>query len=360
MNKNLKVLQLIDSLNPGGAEMMAVNIANGLEEIGVESHVCATRMEGLLKEKLNKNSGYLFLNRKKRFDISGIKKLYSYVKLHQIQIIHAHSSSFFIATLLKLVLPKVQLIWHDHYGKSDGLDARKSIVLKGCSLLFSSAIAVKKDLLQWGQQHLWVKQYVLFSNFADLSASKDKITFLKGDENKRIVCLANFRPQKDHLNLLEAFKRIYENHNDWTLHLVGLDLLDAYSDKIKEYIVSNSLQNRVFLYSGSTDTDWILKQSTIGVLSSHSEGLPLALLEYGLAKLPVVVTNVGDCNIVVEHEQNGLLVARKNSTALANGILFLMNNESKRVEYATELHQTIQSRFSKKAYMNQLLSIYQH
>ena len=43
MQKRIGVLQLIDSLNTGGAEVMAVNIANELYSQGFKSHLCATR-----------------------------------------------------------------------------------------------------------------------------------------------------------------------------------------------------------------------------------------------------------------------------------------------------------------------------
>ena len=45
----LNILQLIDSLHPGGAEMMAVNIANGLSDVGINSHISTTRLEGALR-----------------------------------------------------------------------------------------------------------------------------------------------------------------------------------------------------------------------------------------------------------------------------------------------------------------------
>ena len=66
--------------------------------------------------------------------------------------------------------------------------------------------------------------------------------------------------------------------------------------------------NSVFIYGSCSDTFNILKLSTIGVLASKSEGLPLALLEYGLANLPVVATNVGDCHRVISNINEGLLV----------------------------------------------------
>ena len=52
MNKKIKVLQLIDSLQVGGAEVLAVNIANALSKQGLVSHLCATRTEGPLKENI--------------------------------------------------------------------------------------------------------------------------------------------------------------------------------------------------------------------------------------------------------------------------------------------------------------------
>jgi glycosyltransferase involved in cell wall biosynthesis len=52
-----------------------------------------------------------------------------------------------------------------------------------------------------------------------------------------------------------------------------------------------------FVYGSQQDVENILNQATIAVLSSQSEGLPVALLEYGLYK-PVVVTAVGDMPII--------------------------------------------------------------
>jgi len=47
----MKVLHLIDSLRTGGAEMLAVNIAHGLNRKGIDTYLVATRAEGPLKER---------------------------------------------------------------------------------------------------------------------------------------------------------------------------------------------------------------------------------------------------------------------------------------------------------------------
>ncbi len=57
----MRVLQLIDSLDGGGAERIAVNVANSLTAYVDKSFLCATRKEGILKSTISNNVGYLFL-----------------------------------------------------------------------------------------------------------------------------------------------------------------------------------------------------------------------------------------------------------------------------------------------------------
>src|SRR5690606_7182649 len=98
----MRVLQLIDSLRPGGAEKMTVNIANALLPHVEGSFLCCTRKEGMLKNELKPEVGYLFLNKKSSLDPKAILKLIKYIRKNKIDIVHAHSTSFFLAGLLKL------------------------------------------------------------------------------------------------------------------------------------------------------------------------------------------------------------------------------------------------------------------
>lgn len=67
--KEIRVIQLIDSLEPGGAERMAVTIANGLTEQVAFSGLVTTRLEGGLKSTINEKVGYAFLNKKKQLTL---------------------------------------------------------------------------------------------------------------------------------------------------------------------------------------------------------------------------------------------------------------------------------------------------
>lgn len=339
--------------------MMAVNIANALAENGLESHVCTTRQEGDLKTKISSEVGYLFLNKKNALDFKALKKLVRYIKSNEINTIHAHATSYFTAFLVKLSLPKTTVIWHDHYGNSENLKERKKFPLRLVSKSFKTVISVNNHLLQWAKQHLKAKHYQYLPNFAVFGPENPAITQLHGKNEKRIVCLANLRPQKDHINLLKAFKIVCDKHPGWTLHLVGMDFMDVYADEIKSFVAEHNLIPCVFLYGSRPDTQHILKQATIGVLSSKSEGLPVALLEYGLAKLPVVVTDVGECGTVVTNLENGMVVPPKNEVKLAEALMFLMENENKRKEFGENVYHKVNLNYSQSAFITQLIALYQ-
>jgi glycosyltransferase involved in cell wall biosynthesis len=353
----MKVLQLIDTLETGGAERVAVNFANALVAKVDASYLCTTRREGTLKSNIETEVGYIFLGRKSTFDVTAVKTLNMFVKHEQITHIHAHATSFFIATIIKIFNPKLKLIWHDHYGESEFLNQRPKTVLKFCSKFFDHLFCVNSKLKDWATTTLKTKSINHLPNYAVLDNQPQK-TVLKGTNGKRIICLANLRPQKDHVTLLKAFKTTLINYPGWTLHLVGKDFKDAYSNTIKTYITAEALEHSVFIYDSCSDVSAVLKQSSIGVLSSKSEGLPLAILEYGLAALPVIATNVGDCNLVISNETYGKLIPSKDVSELKNAIEYYISNTETAKLAGKHLKLKIENDFSKHATIKNVVAVY--
>ena len=354
----MKVLQLIDSLDAGGAERVAINIANALSlNKDFKSFLCATRKEGLLKNNLNKNVGYVFLNKKFALDVFAIKKLNQFIAKHKIDIIHAHSTSFFLATLIKWLNPSLNIVWHDHYGNSEFLIKRKYKVLNICSKRFSHIICVTHSLKDWAIKKLSTKNITYIPNFAVQDNCKP-LTNLKGIKGKRILHLANLRPQKDHFTLLKAFNEVIKAFPEYTLHCVGKNFDDDYSKQIKELIYKLNLNKSVFFYESKKDVSNILSQSDICVLSSKSEGLPIALLEYGLAGKTAIVTNVGNCSQVIKNEVNGVLVPKEDPQKLAEALCISIKNQDKAKGFGKQLKQTVEKEYSQEVFVNKLMDIY--
>src|SRR5262245_45253528 len=105
--KQTPVLHIVDTLSTGGAEHVAVNLANALLNSPFTPHLCVTRQLGPVREKLDPRVGFLHLNRKNRFDVGVLRKYIVYVRANHIRLIHAHSTSVIFALTMAHFLPNV-------------------------------------------------------------------------------------------------------------------------------------------------------------------------------------------------------------------------------------------------------------
>lgn len=352
----MRILQLIDSLEAGGAERMAVNYANSLVDTLGFSALVATRKGGALLGQIDSRVIYLFLNKKRQLDFGALWRLRSFVLQHAITHIHAHSSSFFIAFLLKLTLPSLKIIRHDHYGNASFLDQRPYRVLQFTAFGFSGVIAVNQQLKEWSEKQLKAKNVMYLPNFIPVATEQyTKKTFLEGSLGKRIVVLANLRAQKNHFLLLEIAYMLKTTHPDWTFHLVGKDFEDDYSIVIKNKIRTFQLENQVFLYGSREDINCILNQCDIGILTSASEGLPVALLEYGMQPLPVVVTAVGELPNIINNGVNGWAVPSNDAMSFCKALIILISDRLMRNRMALALQQTVSEGYSSKCVLQKYI-----
>lgn len=345
----MRILQLIDTLETGGAERMAVNYANALHQTGDFVALAVTRKEGPLRAELHPEVPYLFVQKKGTIDMAALFRVSSFCKRHKIEWIHAHSSSFFWAVLLKFTLPRLQIIWHDHYGLSEFPEDRPLYPLRFFSLFFWGILPVNQKLATWSQQRLWCKNIQYFPNFSFPSIQEKKVTLLQGRAGKRVLNLANLRPQKNQLLLLEAVLQVRKAFPDWTYHLVGKDFNDEYAAKITTFIHDNQLETVVFRYGACPDTDWIFQQADLMVLSSDSEGLPVSLLEAAQFCLPVVATAVGEIPFIIHSGETGVLVPQGDVSALVSALTELMASEEKQQAYGTAWHHAVKENFSATA-----------
>ncbi len=343
----MRIVQLIDALEVGGAERMAVQFANALSGRASFSGLVATRSEGALRSEISDSVNYLFLNKKSALDLKALVKVRRYCVANRVEWVHAHGSSFFFATLLKLILPRLRILWHDHNGNRSNQTVRQNKMLWLCARMFDRIIVVNQDLLTWSRSKLGVDKLLYLPNFA-VTQPAIGTTILSGIPGKRILCLANLRHPKNHMLLLEVAQRLCTTHPGWTFHFVGDDRGDGYSDQLKQYIKSHQLQESVYLYGLRTDISHIIHQAEIAVLASRYEGLPVSLLEYGLYGKAVVATAVGEIPAIVNNGISGLLVEPE-VDSFYNALNCLIGNEAFRMELGAALKETILAHYSEDA-----------
>jgi len=354
----MNVMHIIDSSELGGAERVAVSLVNGLISRGINSHICVARKEGPLTKLIDDKVGYTFLKKRHTFDISAMIKLFRYCRTNNIEILHAHSSSFFIAVIIKFFL-KIKVIWHNHNGDSRNISTRNLFILRLLKRYFDYVVVVSHNLKRWSLEtlHFNDKKTSFLNNYPDLSNALSEID-LPGEKGKRITCLANLRPIKDHKTLIQSMEIICERYPDWHLLLVGKDFNDSYSKEIRQLVHDSIFQNNIHVMGSQTKVAQILNVSDIGVLSSLNEGLPVSLLEYGLAGLPVVATAVGEIPIVLNGGEYGVLVPSSDPQRFARAIGEMIENPTVADEFAERFKKYVQERYSKDACLLKLENIY--
>jgi glycosyltransferase involved in cell wall biosynthesis len=353
-------MHVVDTLMAAGREKVAVNLVNSLPRGRFSAYLCTTREEGPLAGLVKGDVGRLRLNRVRRFDLMAARRLIAFNQTYKIQILHAHDASLFIAVLASLCPPYPAVVWHDHFGLY-AIKERPVWLYRLATKRTGGVIAVNQPLAEWSRQRLRVApdRVWYIPNFVCPADECDELPSLPGNSGSRIVCVANLRAQKDHLTLVRAMALVTRQVPSATLLVVGSAIEAEYSELVKKEIAQQGLGRNISLMGERQDVYAILKACDIGVLSSASEGLPLALIEYGMAGLAAVATNVGQCREVVDEGSAGILVPPASPEQLADALLSLLKSPERRLALGKQLQRRVQEHYSPGAVMEQVCQVYE-
>jgi glycosyltransferase involved in cell wall biosynthesis len=340
----VNVLHIIDSLDVGGEERVAVNLVNFLPRDKFTAHLCTTRYDGPLENFVAGDVRRLRLTRKNRFDFGAFRRLVAYIRQNQIKLLHAHGTSLFIAALASLFSPYPSVVWHAHYGRqSEKRDVRErlfKLALRRCG----AVIAVSHPLMGWIKRSLGMQPEDVWyiPNFVTETGPLQMTAQLEVGAGARILCVANLRPEKDQLTMLRAMKLVNRQVPTARLLLVGATNDRNYAKRLVNEIAAQKMTSYVTILGPRNDAKEIMGECDIGVLSSVTEGLPMTLLEYGMAGLPVVATQVGQCAEVLDEGRAGRLVPPSAPDLLAAALLSLLRSTEQRLRYGAALRKRVE------------------
>jgi len=175
-------------------------------------------------------------------------------------------------------------------------------------------------------------------------------------QSKIVVNVANLREVKGLDVFLKAAKIVSSEHSDVHFVIVGEgDQRPALEKLVKDL----KIESHVSLVGKRSDIGYILKDSDIGVLSSHSEGLSNAIIEYMASGLPVVCTEVGGAAELVIDDENGYLVPPDNPGLMGQKILNLIKDDKLRKTLGKASHKKAHDIFQCETMINHLSDYFQ-
>ena len=102
----------------------------------------------------------------------------------------------------------------------------------------------------------------------------------------------------------------------------------------------------------------ILAITDLMILTSDNEGMPISLIQAGMAGIPAVATNVGSVSEVVINNQSGF-VTDKDISSIANGIEKLIANGNLYAEFSQKAREFCQGQFSLDRLVTDHENVYQ-
>lgn len=321
----IKVLQIISANDIGGGAAHVLNLCYYSKHLF--SNILGCIGEGTLPSKAKK-MGIETVGFSSKCFING--EIQIYIKENNIDIINFHGAKAFFTHYFinrKLQIPTVATVHSDY--KKDFLNSRikyymfTPLSIKGIKS-FKNHICVSKyiqDILV--QDKINSKKFIV-NNGIDLEAYKnneiDNNTISDNELNRNklrkelnineedfiYINIARMHPVKNHIGLVEAFGRVFQDNKNAKLLLLGDGVEE---EKIRTIVEELDLREKVIFLGFQENVDQYINIADVSILTSFSEGgaPPLVILESGINKVPVIASNVCDIPDCI-NENNGFLV----------------------------------------------------
>ena len=241
--------------------------------------------------------------------------------------------------------------WETPYQARAGKLAHRFLVDK----VIANAEACKQSLIE--QENVRPANVWVVPNLIETErfATIPTWTAAHAHTSKRVGIVGNLKAVKGTDVFIEAAKIVLEKHPDAQFELAGSGDTQRYQSQIDQLGITPNVR----LLGSLSDIPAFLSTLDVAVLSSRSEGLPNAIMEYMAAGRPCVVTDVGGCGELIRHEQNGLLIPPDSPSALAEGIADLLECPDRAEQFATAARRDISEKYDAPVLANRWCEIYE-
>ena len=154
-----------------------------------------------------------------------------------------------------------------------------------------------------------------------------------------VAMAARYSSQKDHATLIKAFDLVRQQLPAARLSLFGGGK-KSWQGKARRLIDRLQLQSVVKMHGHVNDMPEMLSRHQVFVLSTHYEGIGLAVIEAMACGCACIATDVVGVRELIEHGVTGLLVPENDERALANAIMTLLEHP----EQAQQMGQRARTR----------------
>jgi glycosyltransferase involved in cell wall biosynthesis len=305
----MKILCIIDSLGPGGAQRQIVNIAVCLKNRGHEVkfiiyHNYLHFYSYIKKENIECNIIE---------ENNIIKRIYTIRKIlnngWQDVVLAFLEGSIFYSELSTIPKKKWGLVVCERSANPAIKKGIKPVIKQFhrrsdyiiCNSYTNNMMLVK--MFPFMRKKIFTIYNIVDMKKFNVHEKKEEIIIFK------IIVAASYHDYKNMLNLAKAAHILKkENINDFCIDWYGaIQKNNTPYAEVKKYIKDNKLENTMYLHEKAEEIEKKMKYADVIALLSYFEGLPNAICEGMACGKPILISNVCDATNLVKNGVNGYL-----------------------------------------------------
>ena len=339
----MKIIYAITKGNWGGAQKQVFELALAMKEQGHNVKVIFGT-HGTLKERLEQTGIETIVLPDMQRDVSILKEFSSFVDLIKIlrkerpDVVHLHSSKMGAIGGLAARISGINSIIYTAHGwpfNEDRPKLQKFIIelISWLTIVYSTKTIVlsekeRNQVIRWpfiSKKIVVVPNGIKEINFLNREEARQKIRDLVKnslpDNQPWIGTIAELHTNKGLGYALVALNSLPET-SPFVYIIIGEGEEREKLEKFKE---------KVILLGFQKEASTLLKAFDLFLLPSKKEGLPYAILEAGMAGVPVISTNVGGIPEIISSDKEGLIVPPQDSEKLKEAIQYAIKMTRKRL-----------------------------
>jgi glycosyltransferase involved in cell wall biosynthesis len=382
---NLSVMQIILDLKRAGAQEVVRTLAEHVQANGCTVTVCAFQ-DGPLRSEIEDLGVQVEILRRPRYSVMFLpgflaemlrirRELARLIEAYRVDVIQTHILEvldFLVLALrhntnLRLILWTMQNAEFLPTGKLRLLKLKRLVYRLLYRLLarwVDGFIAVSDEVHQALVKQLGPIQDKIYTicNAVDLEPFEkpgDKATLCAElgikSQSRLVATVGRLTEQKGHRYLIDAATSVVSAHPDVHFLFIGDGKL---RDELQSQVQQAGLLQTIHFLGIRDDVPDLLAAVDLFVLPSLWEGLSVALLEAMAAEKPIVATAVSGTIQALTHNETGLVVAPRDSRALANAIIQLLSDPAQAQAMGRAAKRHVEMNFSAQKQAQEHIALY--
>ncbi len=365
--ERLRVLQIVETLNVGGMERMVSTLCRTLDPTVYDVRVLTTRKRGALGELLVSDGIAVDCApfRVEGADYLALYRLVRYIRHFRPHVVHTHATHALLYGGLAAVLSGVPRIVHTEHGRVFPDKPRLMRAERWLSHRLERYVTVSDELAGEVHRHQLIPSDRIAvipngvedlppPNGAAISCLRER---LMGKRPGVVVgTTARLVWEKGLDVLIRAWARLKSLHIGATLIVAGEG---PERPNLERLILELGVEDSVLLVGTVADVASFYRMVDVFVLSSVSEGLPMAILEAMAAGRKIVATQVGGIPEALGNGEAGVLVPPSDEQALSLAIASMFQSPNGRESVLAEnARARYEQRFTARVMCERYESLY--